>query len=69
MPLTDTKCKNAKPKEKAYKLSDAGGLFLFVTKAGNKIWRMKYRFPKGGKEKTLVFGEYPIISLLEAREK
>ena len=69
MPLTDIKCKNAKPKDKAYKLSDAGGLFLFVTKAGNKIWRMKYRFPKGGKEKVLVIGEYPLISLSEAREK
>lgn len=69
MPLTDVKCRNAKPKDKAYKLSDAGGLFLFVTKAGNKIWRMKYRFPKGGKEKLLVIGEYPIISLTEAREK
>ncbi|MEC8066470.1 MAG: integrase arm-type DNA-binding domain-containing protein [Pseudomonadota bacterium] len=69
MPLTDIKCKNAKPKEKAYKLSDAGGLYLFISKAGNKIWRMKYRFPKGGKEKVLVIGEYPLISLSEAREK
>lgn len=69
MPLTDIKCKNAKPKDKSYKLSDAGGLYLWVTKAGNKIWRMKYRYPRGGSEKTLVIGEYPIIPLSEAREK
>lgn len=37
MALTDIKCKQAKPKDKAYKLSDGGGLFLFVTRAGNKI--------------------------------
>ncbi len=69
MPLTDIQCRNAKSKDKSYKLSDSGGLYLYVTKAGNKIWRMKYRFPKGGKEKKLVFGNYPIISLQDAREK
>jgi integrase len=69
MPLTDTQCRNAKPKDRAYKLSDSGGLYLYISKAGNKIWRMKYRFPKGGKEKKLVFGDYPAISLMDAREK
>jgi integrase len=69
MALTDIQCRNAKPKDKAYKLSDAGGLYLFVSKAGNKIWRMKYYFPKGGKEKKIVFGEYPLVSLQDAREK
>lgn len=67
MKLNDQKCKNAKPKEKAYKLSDGGGLFLFVTSKGNKLWRMKYRFL--GKEKKLSFGEYPALTLAEAREK
>lgn len=69
MTLTDTQCRNAKPKDKAYKLSDSAGLYLYVTKAGNKIWRMKYRFPRGGKEKVIVFGEYPAITLQDAREK
>lgn len=69
MPLTDTQCRNAKLKEKSYKLTDSAGLYLWVTKAGNKIWRMKYRFPKGGKEKVIVFGEYPAITLQDAREK
>lgn len=67
MALTDTKIKAAKPKDKAYKLGDDGGLYLFVTPAGGKLWRLKYRF--NSKEKVLSFGAYPEISLLEAREK
>ena len=42
MALTDIQVKTAKPKDKAYKLSDAGGLHLFVTAAGGKLWRLKY---------------------------
>lgn len=67
MALTDTKIRAAKPKDKAYKLSDDGGLYLFITPAGGKLWRLKYRF--NNKEKTLSFGAYPEISLLDAREK
>lgn len=67
MALTDIQVKTAKPKEKAYKLSDAGGLHLFVTAAGGKLWRLKYRYE--GKEKLLSLGAYPDVSLLEAREK
>ena len=44
MALTDIKVKNAKPKEKPYKLADAEGLFLLVTPKGAKYWRLKYRF-------------------------
>lgn len=66
MPLTNTACKNAKPAEKARKLADGGGLYLEVTPAGAKYWRMKYRFQ--GKEKRLAFGVYPAVSLEEARE-
>lgn len=67
MALTDIQVKTAKPKDKAYKLSDAGGLHLFVTAAGGKLWRLKYRYE--GKEKLLSLGAYPDVSLLEAREK
>ena len=66
MPLTDRQIKNAKPADKAYKLADGGGLYLQVTPAGGKLWRLKYRV--GGKEKLLSIGKYPLISLLEARE-
>jgi len=46
---------------------DGGGLFLLVTKAGGKLWRLKYRFE--GKEKLLSLGVYPEISLANARFK
>ncbi len=65
--LSDLKARQAKPRERDYKLSDAGGLYLFVTKRGFRSWRMKYRF--AGMEKRLTFGPYPEVSLAEAREK
>lgn len=65
MPLTDVAIRTAKPREKAYKLADSGGLFLYVSTAGGKLWRFKYRF--AGSEKLLSLGKYPQISLLAAR--
>ena len=65
--LTDTAAKQAKPKEKPYRLSDEKGLYLEVQNGGSKYWRMKYRY--GGKEKRLAFGVYPDVSLKRAREK
>lgn len=67
MKLNDQKCKNAKPKDKPYKLFDGGGMYLEVMPSGGKLWRLKYRF--GGKEKRLSFGAYPVISLKDARIK
>jgi len=64
--LTDIQARKAQPRDKDYKLADAGGLYLFVTARGSKSWRLKYRF--AGKEKRLVFGQYPEISLSEARD-
>ena len=58
--------KNAKPKTKPYKLSDGGGLHLYVKPNGSRLWRFRYRFDE--KEKTLSIGPFPLISLLEARE-
>lgn len=65
MSLTDMKCRNAKPAEKDYKLSDSGRLYLFVRTSGSKLWRMNYVFD--GKQKTLSIGTYPTVSLAEAR--
>lgn len=67
MPLTDAKIKTAKPQAKDYKLSDGGGLYLLVTPAGGKLWRMDYRF--SDKRKTLYLKTYPEVSLLEVRKK
>lgn len=64
--LTIKQIEAAKPKEKSYRLSDSGGLFLFISKGGGKIWRFRYR--KDGKEQTHVIGTYPEISLIEARK-
>lgn len=64
--MTDAACRTAKPREKAYKLADEKGLYLFVTPSGYRSWRWKYRV--GGKEKRLIFGSYPEIGLGEARD-
>lgn len=66
MPLTDATVRNAKPKDKPYKLSDSGGLFLVVRPTGAKWWRYKYRYAR--KEKLLALGSYPDVSLADARE-
>ncbi len=66
MPLTDTAIRNAKPKDKQYKLSDERGLYLLVLKSG-KYFRFDYRF--FGKRKTMALGVYPDTSLSDAREK
>ena len=65
--LSDIKCKKAEAKDKPYKLFDHGGLYLLVSKAGGKAWKLKYRYH--GKEKMLTIGTYPIASLKEARLK
>jgi len=65
--LTEMQCRNAKPKEKAYKLFDGRGLYLEVTPKGSKLWRLKYYYL--GKEKRLAMGAYPYVTLKEARDK
>ncbi|MGO2145746.1 MAG: tyrosine-type recombinase/integrase [Serratia bockelmannii] len=67
MALTDAKIRTAKPGEKPYKLADSGNMFLLVHPNGSRYWRLRYRFL--GKEKTLALGQYPEVSLSEAREK
>lgn len=64
--LSDVVCKQAKPRDSSYPLSDGGGLFLWVTPAGGKSWRWQYRF--GGKRKLMTFGPYPAVSLANARK-
>lgn len=72
--LTDAEIRKAKPPKKdpskkhfqGDKYFDGWGLYMLVTPAGGKLWRLAYRF--GGKQKTLALGEYPIITLARARE-
>ena len=51
--------------EPGKKLSDGGGLFLFITPAGGASWRIKYRI--SGKEKLYSIGQYPLVTLASAR--
>jgi integrase len=67
MPLSDSVIRQAKPAVKARKLFDGRGLYLIVTSAGGKWWRLKYRF--AGKEKLMSLGVYPEVGLKEARER
>jgi hypothetical protein len=67
MALTDIQIRNAKTKDKQYKLSDSGGLYILMHPNGAKYWRLKYRV--AGKEKVLSLGAYPIVTLGAAREK
>jgi len=64
--LTDAAVRQAQPRDKDYKLSDGGGLYLLVKTRGTKCWRYDYRY--GGKRKTLAIGTYPTISLKAARQ-
>lgn len=65
MPLTDVAIRRFQPEVKPRKLSDSGGLFLYVTPSGGKLWRWKYTV--GGKEKLMALGQYPKVTLAEAR--
>lgn len=65
--LTIVTIRNAKPKEKGYRLFDERGLYLEVMPNGSKYWRMKYRF--NGKDKRIAFGVFPEVSLADARDK
>jgi integrase len=65
--LTERSIKALKPRTKPYKAADGEGLYIEVTPAGGKLWRLKYRF--GGKEKRLSFGPWPDIGVDAAREK
>ncbi len=67
MALTDVQIRNAKPTDKPRKLADGGGLYLLMHPNGSKYWRYKYRFL--GKEKLLAIGQYPHVSLSDARAK
>jgi integrase len=65
--LNDTQIRSLKPVEKAKKHFDGGGMYLLVTATGSKLWRMVYHYDK--KEKLLSFGQYPTVSLKDARER
>jgi integrase len=64
--LTDTKIRNAKPVEKRYRIADSDGLYIEISPSGKKYWR--FRSNTGGKRSWHDLGEYPHVSLRQARE-
>jgi integrase len=67
MPLTDRFIQNLKANTKQHKHFDGGGLYVHVSPAGGKLWRLSYRY--NGKVKLLSFGAYPAVSLKMARDR
>src|SRR5690242_7897339 len=65
MALTDAKLRALKGRSAPYKIADAEGMYVLVSPTGSRMWRLAYRF--AGKQKTLALGQYPMVSLLEAR--
>lgn len=65
--LNDIQCRNARPQDKPYKLTDGKGLYLEVKPTGVKAWR--YRFKLSDKESVFAIGDYPAITLVDARKK
>lgn len=65
--LTELQVKNAKPEDKIYRLKDEAGLYLEIRTTGKKVWRMRYWI--AGRERILTFGDYPLFSLKEARDR
>lgn len=66
MALTDVRIRQAKPAEKTNKLSDGNRLYLYVMPSGLKLWRYRYRID--GRENLFALGEYPAMSLSDARQ-
>ena len=65
MPLTDVAIRAGKPRDREFKLSDGGGLYLLVKPNGTRLWNLAFRY--GGRQKKLSLGAYPGCSLAEAR--
>ncbi|MDO6387651.1 integrase arm-type DNA-binding domain-containing protein [Uliginosibacterium sp. 31-12] len=65
--LTDAHCRNAKPREKLYRLKDFNGLYLEIKPSGIKAWR--YRYKLNNKESMFALGNYPDMGLADARER
>lgn len=65
--LSDSSVRSAKPQKKAYMLRDGAGLWLRVEPAGRKWWKLRVVFAK--KENSFALGDYPALSLSDAREK
>ena len=67
MAVNDKIIQAARPQEKAYRIKDEHGLYLEIRPSGTKSWRLRYSFK--GKPGIMTIGEYPLMSLKEARAR
>ncbi len=67
-PLTNTQVSKSKPNGKIQNLTDGGGLYLHISKAGTKAWRIDFTTPITKKRVTITLGQYPEITLAAARQ-
>ncbi len=67
MALSDVKVRSAKSESKAYKLTDGEGMVVLTHPFGPEYWWLRYRF--GGKEKMLMLGKYPEVSLADTQAR
>ena len=67
MALTAVEVRVLKGRERPYKVSDSGGLYLFIQPSGQRYWRLAYRYD--GKQRTMALGVYPDVGLADARSK
>ena len=70
--LTDKKIKNLKPRDKQYRVNDGLGLYITIKPSGAKLWHYRYHIYDNSKtskyrEKILSLGQYPLVSLSQAR--
>jgi integrase len=63
--LTDTRLRALKAKTAIYRVADTNGLCIEIRPHGGKVWRYRYRF--GGNASMVTIGEYPTLSLVQAR--
>jgi len=59
MTVSDTKLRNAKPKDKNYRIQIGGNTYLEVLTTGRKVWRMRYNRPETKKPTIYTIGDYP----------
>jgi Arm DNA-binding domain len=65
MPISDIAVRNARPRERSFKLPDGEGIYLFVHSQGGKSFRLDYWH----QSKPLTLGAYPETTLAEARNR
>jgi Arm DNA-binding domain len=65
--LTDKRIRALRAQQKTYRIADGRAMYLLVSPAGAKLWRLKFRLD--GKERVLALGQYPDVRIADARDK